>query len=99
MAMEPGVIDLYERAVRLAPEQIADLLRSGMCPSDRSFDRYLPSDLQALSNSYWTPLVTARRAAQWLDEVGVGTVIDIGSGAGKFCVATALASSCSFVGI
>lgn len=41
----------------------------------------------------------ALRAAEWLDGAGVRTVVDLGSGAGKFCVAAALASRCSYVGI
>jgi predicted RNA methylase len=41
----------------------------------------------------------ALRAAEWLDEHHVRTVVDIGSGAGKFCVAAALAGRCRFTGL
>jgi len=78
---------------------LAELLRSGTCPSDRAFDRHLPRALRTASSSYWTPLGVAAKAAAWLDEFGVRTVVDIGSGAGKFCVASALAGHCEFVGL
>jgi 23S rRNA G2445 N2-methylase RlmL len=43
--------------------------------------------------------VVALRAVQWFEELGVRTVVDIGSGAGKFCVAAALAGRCRFIGV
>jgi predicted RNA methylase len=52
-----------------------------------------------VSNQYWTPLVVAKRAAEWLDDLNVRTVVDIGSGAGKFCVAAALAGHCHYTGL
>ncbi len=79
--------------------EIADALRAGVSPTDRVFDRFLPPELRLRSGQYWTPLVVAIRAAQWLDELRVRSVIDIGSGAGKFCVAAALAGQACFTGI
>lgn len=84
--------------LRFAP-QLAEALRGGRCPSDRAFDRFLPDQLRVVSGQYWTPLVVAKRAAEWLDELNVRTVVDIGSGAGKFCVAAALAGHCHFMGL
>ncbi len=52
-----------------------------------------------MSGQYWTPLVVAKRAAEWLADLKVRTVVDIGSGAGKFCVAAALAGRCHFTGL
>jgi predicted RNA methylase len=80
-------------------QNLADALRAGQCPTDAAFDRFLPYELRLLSSEHWTPLVAALRAAQWLDEVGAHTVVDIGSGAGKFCVAAALAGRCRFTGL
>lgn len=48
---------------------------------------------------YWTPLRVVKRAAEWLDEVNARHVVDIGSGAGKFCVATAMLSRALFTGL
>jgi hypothetical protein len=79
--------------------RVAAMLRAGVCPPDASFDQFLPDPLRSLSSQHWTPLVVAARAAQWFDECNVSTIIDIGSGAGKFCVAAALAGYCRFVGL
>lgn len=67
--------------------------------ADRAFDHYLPADLRLQSEHYWTPVAVIRRAARWLDDLGIRTVLDVGSGSGKFCVAGALASRCTFTGI
>lgn len=83
----------------VSPEEIATMLRQGRCPPDRAFDWYLPPDLQVISSTFWTPLLVAIRAAGWLEELGIASVVDIGSGAGKFCVATALAGRARFVGL
>lgn len=81
------------------PWEVADALRRGECASDREFDRFLPTRLRVVSARYWTPLRVAVRAAVWLDELDIRSLVDIGSGAGKFCVATALMSRCAFLGI
>ena len=75
------------------------MLRTGGCPTDRAFDRFLPDELRVVSGQYWTPMVVVKRAAEWLDDLEVRTVVDIGSGAGKFCVAAALAGQCRFTGL
>jgi predicted RNA methylase len=86
-------------ASRLTPQRVAEALQAGRCPSDRAFDHFLPHELRAVSHQYWTPLMVAKRAAAWFDDVNVRTVVDIGSGAGKFCVAAALAGHCRFIGL
>jgi SAM-dependent methyltransferase len=87
-----------------SPEQcaaayFAEALRTGRCPTDRAFDRFLPEPLRLVSPEYWTPLAVAKRAAEWLDDLGIRTVVDVGSGAGKFCVAGALFGTCRFIGL
>lgn len=84
---------------KCAAQQLAEMMRTGSCPSDRSFDRFLPEQLRLVSPEYWTPVAVAKRAADWLEDLGIRTVVDIGSGAGKFCVAGALFGSCQFVGL
>jgi len=83
----------------LSAEQIARSLGEGICPPDSAFDRYLPSEARGLSSQHWTPLPVAARAAEWLDEFNIRTVLDVGSGAGKFCVAAALVGHCHFTGL
>jgi hypothetical protein len=96
--------DFVEQRTREAvsqpsPWEVADALRRGDGASDREFDRFLPPRLGAISARYWTPLRVAVRAAAWLDELNIRSLVDIGSGAGKFCVATAIMSRCNFLGI
>jgi predicted O-methyltransferase YrrM len=84
---------------RYAFQRVAEALRTGHCPADRTFDCFLPDELRSVSGQYWTPLAVAKRAAEWFDDFQVRTVADIGSGAGKFCVAAALAGECRFTGL
>jgi hypothetical protein len=52
-----------------------------------------------VSDQHWTPVAVALRVAEWLEGAGARSVVDLGSGAGKFCVAAALACRCAFIGI
>jgi hypothetical protein len=95
---EPGrePPDSSEEAMR---QRIVAQLRIGIPAPDAVFDRLLSQKARALSPLYWTPLDVALRVASWFDEFGIRTVVDIGSGAGKFCVAAALASRCRYIGL
>ena len=79
--------------------RLVDELASHLHPGDRAFDRFLPLDLQLVSATHWTPLSVASRVAEWIDDLGLRTVVDIGSGAGKFCVSAALACRARFIGV
>ncbi len=79
--------------------RVAELLRAKTCPPDFAFDRFLPRRLHEASRFFWSPLAVAVRGSGWLEECGVRSVVDIGSGVGKFCVAGALASRCHFIGL
>ncbi len=78
---------------------IAAAIRSGQTSADDAFDRALPDALRDVSAHYWTPVRVARLAATWLRETQARTVIDIGSGAGKFCVVAAMLTRCRFTGL
>lgn len=91
-ASKPG-LQRIDGPARQSPREAAALFRSGQCPPDREFDRYLPEDLQALSTRHWTPLPTVRRIARWAAQAGVTSILDIGSGVGKFCILAALSHS------
>lgn len=84
--------------MRRAARLVAASLRAGRTADD-AFDRFLPLELREVSAHYWTPLRAVRQAAAWLREIQVRTVVDIGSGAGKFCVAAALLTRCRFAGL
>jgi SAM-dependent methyltransferase len=54
---------------------------------DDTFQNLYPHNIQKLADKHWTPLKVAEYAAEFLvPEDGV-KVLDIGSGAGKFCLA------------
>lgn len=78
---------MYRTAAELASD-----LRTGFPVDDAAFDAYLPPNQWRVSPRYWTPLSVAALAARWLHDLGLRRVLDVGSGAGKFCVAAALAS-------
>jgi len=67
--------------------------------NDETFDWLYPEPVEAISKKHWTPLAVAQRAAEFLAEPGK-TVLDIGSGAGKFCLAAAYYQpECYFFGV
>lgn len=78
---------------------VAAAFRAGRSGANEAFDRFLPQELREVAAQYWTPLPVVRRAALWLRETEVRTVVDVGSGAGKFCVAAALMARCRFIGV
>jgi SAM-dependent methyltransferase len=82
-----------------SPRWVADGIRARDEAAGSQFDRLLQRELQAVSSVFWTPLPVAIAAAEWFDEFGVQAVVDIGSGAGKFCVAAALAGRASYTGL
>jgi SAM-dependent methyltransferase len=82
-----------------AAQHVADSLRTHERPADSAFDRFLPGDLREVSLQYWTPLRVVKRAAEWLNDVNARQVVDVGSGAGKFCIAAALLSTAKFTGV
>lgn len=60
-----------------------------MLSSDESFDEQLPLGLQLKSSVYFTPIDVARCAARLLAPEPGMRVLDIGAGAGKFCLVAA----------
>ena len=64
-----------------------------------SLEDYLPTDLQVKASMHFTPSILARRiAAELAPEPGM-VVLDVGAGAGMFCIAAALvAPHAKFVG-
>lgn len=79
--------------------EVAAAVRSGYEVSDGTFDLCLPVDLRPASPRHWTPIDVARRASEWIEQLRMRTVVDMGAGAGKFCVTAALLSKARFLGI
>ncbi len=91
-----GVRSQVEAAVL---SEVAASVRRGEPPSDERFDELLPEGARNLAGMFWTPVAVAMKASAWLDELGVATVLDVGSGVGKFCALAALAGKAHFTGV
>jgi len=65
---------------------VIESLRAGKRVRDSAFDAVYPEDVRRVSARFWTPVEVARTAARWLTSQGASSVLDVGSGAGKFCI-------------
>jgi len=74
-------------------------IRDGWGIPDGEFDRWLPEHVRPQSTTHWTPVGVAMDVARTLSGLGVTRVLDVGAGAGKFCVVGGLASEMTFVGV
>lgn len=81
------------------PHRVTIRLRSGKLVSDRLFDEVYPDTLRFVSHQHWTPVKVAARAARLLVEAGATSILDVGAGAGKFCLVGALTTQQQFIGI
>ena len=72
-------------------------LKSGI--TDDEFDSLYPPAIRKISALYFTPISVAVRAAAYLSKSANSRVLDIGSGAGKFCIAGALHTQGEFIGV
>lgn len=68
--------------------------------TDAEFDRIYPDWAREKSRQHWTPLAVVHRAVELLASGRrEARILDVGAGAGKFCIAGALASRAWFTGI
>ena len=67
--------------------------------ADRVFDEVFPFATRARSSVYWTPVEVAVRAANLLADRAGATILDIGSGVGKFCIVAAAVVNANARGI
>lgn len=66
---------------------------------DEKFDQLFPPRIRQLSSIFWTPVAVAAEAAQLLVTAPGTRVLDIGSGAGKFCLIAASLTGGRFTGL
>jgi SAM-dependent methyltransferase len=83
---QPGKYKKHAMEVQL-PGKITGIEKWFGC--DEAFDRLYPATVQALSKRHWTPLQVAKEAAAFLATGEGVNILDVGSGAGKFCLAAA----------
>jgi hypothetical protein len=68
--------------------------------SDWQFNQLYPVDIQLLARMHWTPLDVARLCSNFLVSGNEVRILDVGSGVGKFCLASAFYNpEASFYGI
>ncbi len=73
-------------------------LRSGEV-DDETFDLLFPSDVRRLSSFHWSPIQLAMRAAELAVSEPGAKVLDVGAGAGKFCLIGSFVTEGIFFGI
>lgn len=93
------VLARFEVPSRLPPEVVVNALRYQKVVSDRAFDAIYPEPVRERSLQYWTRVDVARRAAELLVTDASTRVLDVGSGAGKFCFVGALTTPGHFTGV
>jgi hypothetical protein len=88
-----------ERLDAVEAAEVARALVDGAELSDVRFDRVYPTALRRVSSLHFTELHVVRKALELLDPRKGDMVLDVGSGAGKFCLAGALITEAHFLGL
>jgi SAM-dependent methyltransferase len=68
---------------------VARALRTGERVADRELDDVFPLEARRASKVHWTPVAVAAHAARLLVDRPGMTILDVGSGVGKFCLVAA----------
>lgn len=66
---------------------------------DEKFDQVYPAAVRKLSAIFWTPVAVAAEAARLLVTEPGARVLDVGCGAGKFCLIAATLTDGRFTGV
>jgi SAM-dependent methyltransferase len=74
-------------------------LKTGQFVTDEIFNRIYPEQMQETAEFHFTPVEVALEAARFLVDKPGTRVLDIGSGAGKFCMIGAASTQGYFVGV
>ena len=80
-------------------KMIFEYLKLGMDVADEAFNSIYPERINKFARSHWTPVRVAKVAAQFLAETPGAKVLDIGSGAGKFCMIGSVFTKGHFTGV
>lgn len=78
---------------------IFDLLHLNIDITDEDFNEIYPEHIRALARKHWTPVAVAKTASEFLVGRRGTRVLDIGSGAGKFCMIGAANTKGHFIGV
>jgi predicted RNA methylase len=80
-------------------QTVSQRLRHKQSVPDHAFDLVYPPDIRRVSATFWTPVDVALTGAEWLESTGCRALLDVGAGAGKFCVVASLALGQRVTGI
>jgi SAM-dependent methyltransferase len=80
-------------------KSVTRILRGGEIVTDEAFDEVFPEAVRQASEVHWTPVEVAFRAARLLAPTRSARVLDVGAGAGKFCLIAAAATGADVHGI
>jgi SAM-dependent methyltransferase len=96
---DPLAFPPFTRARRVRTELVTGILRSGRTVPDETFDEIYPDVIRTLSSAHWTPVRIAARAVELLRLRADDRVLDVGAGAGKFCIVAAAMSGARVRGV
>lgn len=98
-AVDPLAFAPFTRARHVRAELVAGILRSGRTVPDEAFDEIYPEPVKRASPAHWTPVRVCARIVELL-RLGRGDrLLDVGAGAGKFCIIAAAMSQARVRGI
>lgn len=98
-ADDPLAFPLFTRARRVRAELVTGILRSGRSVPDETFDEIYPEVVRSASSAHWTPVRIAARVVELLRLRRGDRVLDVGAGAGKFCIVVAAMSNAHVRGV
>lgn len=78
---------------------VFEFIRLNIDITDEDFNAIYPQDISGLSSKHWTPVSVAKTASEFLAGKPGSRVLDIGSGAGKFCMVGAASTKSHFTGV
>ena len=78
---------------------IFEYLKLNINISDEEFNKIYHQDIRSFATRHWTPIAIAKQAAEYLVGIPGTKVLDIGSGAGKFCMVGASYTRGFFTGV
>jgi predicted RNA methylase len=89
-------VPLHSKSERM---DVFSKLKNKVAVFDEEFDLIFPEDVREHSNRHFTSVFIAQQAAAFLTEEGAKTILDIGSGTGKFCLVASATSKAHYTGV
>ena len=99
MANEFDGFEEFRENSQLYLDLIKESFQSKETISNDRFDQIFDQKLRRVSSVHWTPVEVALSILELLDLGDDSKVLDVGSGAGKFCLVGALNSKAHFYGV